>query len=94
MQAVRTNDELGGNGLAGLEVQFDIIGRLREPDAFAVQMNRIGFDLQQRPRQHIMQIAAMNRDVRKAVALDRFHAELENLPGLPGIPQPDPANIK
>ena len=36
-----------------------------------------------------MQIAAMNCDVRKAVALDQFHAELENLPGLPGIPQPD-----
>ncbi len=31
----------------------------------------------------------MDGDVGKAVALDRFHAEVEQLPGLPGVPQPD-----
>ena len=89
MEAVGANDELRRNGSAGLEVQFDIIGRLREPDALAVQMNRVGFGLQQRPRQDVVQIAAMDGDVGKAIALDQFHAELKHRPGLPGIPQPD-----
>ena len=74
---------------AGLETQFDVIGGLRKPDAFAVEMNGAGLCLQQRLRDHAMQIAAMDGDVGKAVALDRFQAEVEQLPALPGIPQPD-----
>ncbi|MNL82534.1 hypothetical protein D3C87_2099350 [compost metagenome] len=31
----------------------------------------------------------MNGDVREAITLDRKRAEIEQLPGLPGVPQPD-----
>ena len=40
-------------------------------------------------RNHAVQIAAMDGDVGKAVALDQFQAEIEQLPALPGIPKPD-----
>ncbi len=74
---------------AGFEAQLDVVRGLRKPDAFAAQMNGAGLCLQQRLRDDAMQIAAMDGDVGKAVALDRFQAEIEQLPALPGIPQPD-----
>ena len=52
-------------------------------------MNGVGFFPQQRLRDDAVQVAAMDGDIRKAVALDRFHAEIEQFPALPGVPQPD-----
>ena len=66
-----------------------MIRRLRKTDAFAVEMNGAGFCREQSLRNHLMQIAAMDGDVRKSVALNRFHAEVEQLPALAGVPQPD-----
>src|SRR4029077_15756645 len=63
--------------------------RLRKPDTFSVQVNGAGLGLQHRLRDYTVQIAAMDGDVGKAVARDRFQAEIEQLPGLPGVPQPD-----
>ncbi len=48
-----------------------------------------GFLPHQRLRDHAMQIAAMHGDVRRAVARHRFQTEIEQLPALPGVPQPD-----
>ena len=59
------------------------------PTHLRFEMNGAGLCLQHRLRDHAMQIAAMDGDVGKAVALDRFQAEVEQLPALPGIPQPD-----
>ena len=89
MHAVGADDELCRDRRAGFEAQLDVIGGLREPDAFAAQVNGIGLCLQHRLRDHAMQIAAMDSDVGKAVTLDRFQAEVEQLPALPGVPQPD-----
>src|SRR5262249_40060570 len=52
-------------------------------------MDRAGLCPLERPRDHAVQVAAMDGDVREAVALDRLHAEIEQLPALPAIPQPD-----
>ena len=42
-----------------------------------------------RVEQHGMQVAAVEHHVGKAVALDRDRAEIEQLPGLAGAPEPD-----
>src|SRR5580704_8186020 len=89
MYAVGADHDLGANRFAGLEMQFYVASRLRQPNAFLVEMNGAGLSLDQRLRNHAMQIAAMNRDVGKTVAFDRLQAEVEQLPALPGIPQPD-----
>src|ERR1051325_3387632 len=52
-------------------------------------MDRAGFRALERLPQHAVQVAAMKGDVREAVALDRLHAEIEQLPALPAVPQPD-----
>ena len=89
MHAIGADHELCRDRLAGFEAQFDVVGGLRKPNAFAAQVNGAGFCLQHRLRDHAVQIAAMDGDVGKAVALDRFQAEVEQLPALPGVPQPD-----
>ena len=76
MQPIGADDELRRHGLAGLEPQFDPIGRLREPDAAAAQVNRPGLCGEQCLGEHIVQIAAVNGDVGKAVALNQFQADL------------------
>ena len=48
-----------------------------------------GFSRSNACAMHVVQIAAMDGDVRRAVTLDQFQAEIEQLPALPGIPQPD-----
>src|ERR1043166_9571860 len=52
-------------------------------------MDRAGFRALERLPQPAVQVAAMKGDVREAVALDRFDAEIEQLPALPAVPEPD-----
>ena len=80
---------LAVTGAAASKFEFDVVRRLRQADALAAEVNGAGLFAQQRLRNHLVQVAAMDGDVRKAVALDRFHTEIEQLPALPGIPQPD-----
>ena len=89
MHAVGADHELRRHRRAGFEAQLDVVGGLRKANAFAAQVNSAGFCLQHRLRDDAVQIAAMDGDVGKAVALDRFKAEIEQLPALPGVPQPD-----
>ena len=89
MDAVGADNELRGNRRHGVEMKLDAVGRLRKPNTPATKVNGIGLFAQQCLRDHAMQVAAMDGDVRRSVTLDRFHAEIEQLPALPGIPQPD-----
>src|ERR1700722_2450480 len=89
MHAVGADHELCRHRRAGFETQFDVAGGLRKANAFAAQVNGAGLCLQHRLRNHTMQVAAMDGDVGESIALDRFQAEIEQLPALPGVPQPD-----
>ena len=62
---------------------------LRDADALAVEMDRVRPLAPDRVEQHGVQIAAVEHHVGKAVALDRDRAEIEQLPGLAGAPEPD-----
>ena len=62
---------------------------LRDADAFAIEMDRVRLLAADRIEQHGMQIAAVKHHVGKSVALDRDRAEIEQLPGLAGAPEPD-----
>ena len=39
--------------------------------------------------EHAVQVGAMDHEIGRAVARDRLGAEIEQLPGLAGIPEPD-----
>ena len=62
---------------------------LRDADALAIEMDRVRPLAADRVEQHGVQIAAVEHHVGKAVALDRDRAEIEQLPGLAGAPEPD-----
>ena len=74
---------------AVLELDRDAVIVLRDAGAFAVEMDRVRPFAADRVEQYGMQVAAVKHHVGKAVALDRDRAEVEQLPGLPGAPQPD-----
>ena len=57
--------------------------------ALAVEMDRVGLLAPDRVEQRRVQVAAVEHHVGKAVALDRHRAEIEQLPGLAGAPEPD-----
>jgi len=89
MHAVGADHKIGADRFANLKAQFHRVRRLRKTDAFTVEANRIRFCFEHGLGDDAMQIAAMNGDVGKTVAFARFHAEIEQLPALPGVPQPD-----
>ena len=67
----------------------DAVGVLRDAGALAVEMDRVRLLAPDRVEQHGVQVAAVEHHVGKAVALDRHRAEVEQLPGLAGAPEPD-----
>src|SRR6185503_3693580 len=62
------------------------LGKTRAP---GTEMNRVGFEPPHGGGEHAEEIRPVNREIRVAVALDRDLAEVEELPGLPAIPEAD-----
>src|SRR5207244_1217784 len=62
---------------------------LRHADTFAVELDGVGLRVPDRFEQRRVQVATVEHHVREAVALDRDRAEVEQLPSLPGAPQPN-----
>ena len=89
MHAVGADHKIGADRFANLKAQFHRVRRLRKTDAFTVEANCIRFCFEHGLGDHTVQVAAMDGDVGETVAFDRFHAEIEQLPALPGVPQPD-----
>ena len=89
MQPICTDDELCLHRLRIVEREFNAIVRLPHTDTFAAEVHEIGLFTHQRLRNDAVQVAAMDGDVRKAVACLGLGAEIEQLPGLPGVPKPD-----
>ena len=52
-------------------------------------MDRVGLFTPHRARQHVEQARPVHGEIGKAVALDRYRPEIEQLPGLAGVPQAD-----
>src|SRR4051812_11589155 len=52
-------------------------------------MDRIRLLAPHSTREHVEEIGAVNREIRKAVALDGYRAQIEELPRLAGIPEAD-----
>ncbi len=77
------------DGFAALELDGDGILVLRDAGAFAIEVDRVRPLAADRVEQHGMQVAAVEHHVGKAIALDRDRAEIEQLPGLAGAPEPD-----
>ena len=89
LHAVGADHDRRGNRLAVLELNGDGILVLRDAGALAVEVDRVGPLAADRVEQHRVQVAAVKHHVGKAVALDRDRAEIEQLPGLAGAPEPD-----
>ena len=62
---------------------------LRDAGAFAIEVDRIRPLAPDGVEQRGMQVAAVEHHVGESVALDRHRAEIEQLPGLAGAPEPD-----
>src|SRR5262249_14398995 len=89
LDPVGTNDDGSGGGLAVFECDRDAASILGDVDALASEMDRIRALKPDRLEQRHVQVAAMEHHIGKAVALDRHRAEVEQLPGLTGAPEPD-----
>lgn len=63
--------------------------RLLEADSARSEVDRVLLELANGAGQYVLEIRAMQREVRKAIALDRRLAEIDQLPGLSGVPEPD-----
>ncbi len=71
------------------EIERDAVTLLAAARGAAAEMDRIGLLRPHRVGEHLQKVRAVDRDIGKAVALDRLGAEVEQLPGLAGVPQPD-----
>src|SRR5262244_2988805 len=59
------------------------------PSSSSVTLSSSCTNAPQRARQHFEQVRAVDGEVRRAVALDRYRSEVEELPGLAGLPMAD-----
>src|SRR5205823_1823480 len=71
------------------ELQRDALVLLREAAAARAKMQRVRLGAAQRADDHVEQIRAVDGEVRRAIALDGDRAEVEQLPGLAGLPMAD-----
>jgi hypothetical protein len=89
MYPVRADQRVARDARSVVQPQFYPVSMLNKPQALASQMNRIGLVAPHRARKHVEQVWPVDREVRKAVPLDRHASEVEELPGLAGVPQAD-----
>ena len=89
MHAVGADQRVAGDALAAREMQRDGRAVIVEAGRARAEPDRIGLERAHRVDQRVVQVGAMDHEIGRAVARDRFGAEVEQLPGLAGIPQPD-----
>jgi hypothetical protein len=77
MHAVGADDKPGPRRRRRFELEFDAVCILPKPNELVFTMNGIGLLLLERLGDDAMQVAAVNGDVGRALALDRLHAEIE-----------------
>src|SRR5206468_11607849 len=87
--AIRANQGIAAYGAVGFQLESDARVILREPGAARAEVDRIRFCTPNSPGKHVEQVWAVNGEVRKTVALDRSGPEIEQLPGLTGLPVAD-----
>ena len=89
MHAVRADQRIAGDAFAVREMQRDAASVILEAGAARIEPDRVGLERAHRIDQHLMQVGAMDHEIGRAVARDRLGAEIEQLPGLAGVPEPD-----
>src|SRR5690606_16887154 len=89
MDSVCSNCNVCRYGGPVREAYAHTLGRLVDAFATHAKLNRIRRDAPNAGCEHLMKVVAVDGDVGKAVACDGLRTKVEELPGLPGIPQPD-----
>ena len=89
LHAVRSDRDRRRGAVAVLERDRDRAAVLGDADAFAAEMDGVRPLAADGVEQHGVQVAAVEHHVGKAVAFHRDGAEVEQLPGLAGAPEPD-----
>ena len=89
MHAVGADQRVAADALAIGERERDAVTVIREADATRIEPDRVPASARSPPRSARVQVGAMHHEVRRAVARDRLGAEIEQLPGLARVPQPD-----
>src|SRR3954469_4547169 len=89
MHAVGADERIAAHHGAVLELQRHTLVVLREAAAARTESDRIGLGAAYCARQHVEEIGPVDREVRGAIALDRHRPEIEELPGLAGLPVAD-----
>ena len=89
MHAVSADQRIAGDAFAVRKMQRHAASVVVEADAARIEPDRIGLERAHRIDQHLMQVGAMDHEIGRAVARDRLGAEIEQLPGLARIPEPD-----
>src|SRR5436190_18092655 len=89
MHAVGADERIAAHHGAVLELQRHNLLVLREAAAARTEADRIGLGAAYCARQHVEEVGPVNREVRGAIALDRYRAKIEELPRLAGLPVAD-----
>ncbi len=89
MDTVSADQRIAGDALAVRKTQRDASSVIVEAGAARIEPDRIGLDRAHRIDQHLVQVGAMDHEIGRAVARDRLGAEIEQLPGLARVPEPD-----
>src|SRR6185503_5899217 len=89
MHPVRADENVAARRGAAFQLERDAIVVLGKAGAARAEVDGIGLERPDRARQDLQEIGPVDREVRKAVALDRLRAEVEQLPRLARAPQAD-----
>src|SRR5438128_7878412 len=89
MHAVGADERGAAHAGALLQLERDAVTVLREAGTAGAKVDGVGLLAAHCAREDLEQIGPVDGEIGKAVALDRCRAEIEELPGLAGIPQPD-----
>src|SRR4029077_12741392 len=88
VNAVGADDEVRPRNMAVGKARFRVLGRLADGDALFAKRNRVRLQPLHRLGQNAEEVAAMQHDVRRAVAFGRRRAEIEPVPGFAAAPVP------
>src|SRR4051794_13723480 len=89
VHAVRADQRVTDDALAVREMERDVASVILETRAARIEPDRIPLDRAHRVDQHAMQVRAVDHEIGRTVARDRFRAEVEQLPGFARVPEPD-----
>ena len=89
MHPVGSDQQAPAHAPAVLECKCDAAGVLLDADTARIQADRAALVREYRLGEQPMQVAAMDEDVGRPIALLRDHAQIEQLPPTPALPVPD-----